>query len=149
MVSQRPAVFHHAGAERLKSIVYQSGYKYQLHGKYSIEVDHEEAVDSLFISLKNGKLTIRKGYAWDGPSGVSIDTANFMRGSLVHDAFYQLIREGHLPNTARLYADELLRKICREDGMWRIRAWYVFKAVRWFARSASLPSNRRPVKEAP
>jgi len=37
-----------------------------------------------------GSLCIREGYSWDGPSGPAIDTVDFMRGSLVHDALYQL-----------------------------------------------------------
>ena len=133
------------------SIAYQAGYKYQLAKDYEIEIDVRGShVRSPFLSLTpQGRLTVRKGYAWDGPSGPTVDTSNFMRGSLVHDALYQLIREGHLPRAQRLYADELLRKLCREDGMSAPRAWWVYKAVRWFARRAALPSNRRPVKEAP
>jgi len=40
----------------------------------------------------DGQFEFSKGYAWDGPSGSTVDTLNFMRGSLVHDALYQLIR---------------------------------------------------------
>ena len=43
-----------------------------------------------------GHLIIKRSYAWDGPSGPTIDTKNFMRGSLVHDALYQLMRHEHL-----------------------------------------------------
>lgn len=133
------------------SIKYQAGYKYQLSETYTIQVDvRGRRVQSSFIWLTpQGQLEIRKGYAWDGPSGPTIDTSNFMRGSLVHDALYQLTREGHLPRSMRIYADELLRKLCREDGMSAFRAWIVYRAVRRFARRAALPSNRRPVKEAP
>jgi len=44
----------------------------------------------------DGGLLIKAGYSWDGPSGSAIDTKNFMQGSLVHDALYQLLRENIL-----------------------------------------------------
>ena len=48
-----------------------------------------------------GELIIRNGYSWDGPSGPTIDTKNFMQGSLIHDALCQLMREIILPQSAR------------------------------------------------
>lgn len=98
----------------------------------------------------DGKLTIEKGYAWDGPSGPAIDTKNFMRGALVHDALYQLIATGHLSRKRwRKVADLELHRICREDGMWRLRAWWVWFGVHYFAGFAAKPSSRRPVESAP
>ena len=80
-----------------------------------------------------------KGYAWDGPSGPAIDTKNFMRGSLVHDACYQLMREGLLPQDKRKPSDVLLWLICLDDGMSRTRADYVYHAVRTFAGRSARP----------
>jgi hypothetical protein len=79
---------------------------------------------------ENGEMLIKKGYTWDGPSGPTIDTKNFMRGSLIHDGLYQLMREGALDQSCRLRADEILREVCLEDGMSHARAWWVFKGVR-------------------
>jgi len=67
-------------------------YKYQLTEDYSVDsgIKVKEKIDTPFIILEpDGNLTIKKKYAWDGPSGPTIDTKTFMRGSLVHDAFYQ------------------------------------------------------------
>ncbi len=36
----------------------------------------------------DGVLTIRSGYAWDGPGGPAMDTPAAMYGSLSHDALY-------------------------------------------------------------
>lgn len=122
-----------------RKICYSSGYKYVL--RYSYEYQTEIATTKLspetpaypyVLLFPGGKLMIRAGYAWDGPSGIAIDTKSFMRGSLLHDALYQLIREGHLQPSFRLYADELLRKVCLEDGMNPIRAWWVYQCVRMF-----------------
>lgn len=86
-------------------------------------------------------LTIRAGYMWDGPSGPTIDTKNFMRGALIHDALYQLIREDYLKMNDRKQADKILRKVCLEDGMSRIRAWYIYTAVHHFAEWAATPKE--------
>ena len=62
-----------------------------------------------------------------------------MRGSLIHDALYQLMRESVLPLEFRKKADEILREVCLEDGMSKFRTWYVYKAVRMFGEKMALP----------
>ena len=128
-------------------------YKYQSMEGYSIETKLKGFQAELrFILLQpNGKLRIRTGYAWDGPSGPTIDTRSFMRGSLVHDALYQLMREGYLDLTCRKYADDLLRKLCLEDGMYRTRAWYVWRSCRRFGKKSAQPRKepRDKIFEAP
>ena len=55
-------------------------YKYQLTEDYAlaIGVAAEQDFDGSFLSLTStGKLTVKNRYAWDGPSGPTIDTANF------------------------------------------------------------------------
>jgi hypothetical protein len=132
-------------------IYYRSGYKYQLAKTYSIKIDIlDRDIETDYIKLNvDGVLTIKKGYAWDGPSGPTIDTHTFMRGSLVHDALYQLIREGYLDHEHRLYADELIRDICIQDGMWLFRANYTYDALHKYADYAANPKNKKKIKEAP
>ena len=89
---------------------------------------------------KNGLLTIKAKYTWDGPSGPAFDTPNFMRGSLIHDALYQLMREEVLPQSVRKRADEILREICIEDGMSKARAWWVYTGVRVGAAKSAKPN---------
>ena len=139
----------------MECISYKKGYKYQLVEKYTLEIpinpDSDIVSPSGYIQLtEEGELTIKKGYAWDGPSGPTFDTLNFMRGSLVHDVLYQLMREGSLDNiTHREPADRLLQKMCKEDGMSTIRAWWVYKGLRIGGDPAADPDNRRPVVKAP
>ena len=137
----------------MKCIAYKSGYKYQLKEDCTTSTSIKPAapIDTEYIKLAvDGTLTVKEGYAWDGPSGPTIDTLNFMRGSLVHDALYQLMREKHLDKDKnREAADRLLQSICKEDGMWTLRAWWVYQAVhRWGDPSAD-PANERPVVRAP
>lgn len=136
----------------IKTIYYKRGYKYQLVKNYEIDtmIFPGRDIETYYINLNMmGTLTIKSGYAWDGPSGPAIDTLNFMRGSLVHDALYQLMREGILNANWRKRADEELRRICREDSMSWIRAWWIYYGVRKGAGFAADPKNKRPVLKAP
>ena len=137
----------------MECISYKDGYKYQLKADYvsDIGIKLDRPVDMEFIALsEGGKITIRNGYAWDGPSGPTIDTLNFMRGSLVHDALYQLMREDKLDAEAcKDQADRLLQRMCKEDGMFSLRAWVVYQAVRLFGRPATNPTNIKPLIKAP
>jgi hypothetical protein len=72
-----------------------------------------------------------------------------MRGSLVHDVLYQLIREKHLPLSYRDKADRLLQQMCKEDGMWAIRAWYVYQGVSTFGGDFGIKNGAHKVSYAP
>ncbi len=103
--------------------------------------------------LPGGALTIKKSYAWDGPSGPTFDTRTLMRGSLVHDCLYQLLRETDFgaPETRdqhREQADEILYRICIEDGMWKWRAKWILAAVRKAGNAAAVRRQRK-IYEAP
>ena len=143
---------------------YKTGYKYQLAENYRTTIPITgKTIKQGFISLTvTGILTLKKGYAWDGPSGPAIDTKNFMRASLVHDALYQLLRKRRLglhPDTQREsdldhnawrgVADRLLQRMCIEDGMWKVRAWWVYKFVSVFGGPAADPSNEKKILTAP
>ena len=138
----------------MEFIEYKKGYKYQLADEYVVDIDimpENDIMTNDYINLTSeGCLTIKKGYAWDGPSGPTIDTLNFMRSSLVHDALYQLMRNEHLDKeTYREPADRLLQKMCKEDGMFLLRAWWVYWAVHKFGDPSADPSNKKPVIQAP
>ena len=130
---------------------YRSGYKYQLYeDEQFITGIYGKEVYSEYISLfANGVLICRKGYAWDGASGPTWDTKNSMRGSLIHDAGYQLMREGKLPLDYKGVFDGLLYLTLVHDGMSKIRAWIWYRAVWGFGKGSTLPEHDRPILEAP
>ena len=123
-------------------ILYQKGYDYRIQNDYHHQLPQPffgHTVNTQFIDLSpDGMLTIRKGYASDGPSGPTIDTKTFMRGAFVHDALYQLMREGHLPRELKNDADRELQRWCIADGMWKIRAWWVYRGVKKFGTSSTI-----------
>lgn len=136
----------------MKQIKYRDGYRYQLAVDYVVQLDFapKKDIKTEFIDFNVlGVLTVKRGYAWDGPSGLTIDTKSSMRASLIHDALYQLLRDRKLPPSRRKDADDVLHKTGLEDGMfrWRIGAWH--KAVRVGAGPAADPANRKKVITAP
>jgi len=129
---------------------YRSGYKYQLAetATYLTRMRPPETISTDYALLNtHGKLTIHKGYAWDGASGPTWDTDATMAPSLVHDALYQLLREGWLDPEDRLAADEELEAMLEERGVWwwRRRLW--FRALRGFGSSAADPESVKKVYE--
>jgi hypothetical protein len=85
-----------------------------------------------FVSLcPGGELWLRSGYSWDGAT-LFPDFPWIVVPSLVHDAGYQLIREGALPRSARAAFDATLRKDCVAQGAPRRWAWLVWLGVRVF-----------------
>lgn len=124
----------------MDQIKYRDGYKYQLYVDYTVKtaVMPGHNVKTPYIHLTaDGLLTIKAGYCWDGPSGPSLDTKSFMRGSLVHDSLYQLMREKNIDVGWRETADRELVRICKEDGMTAIRRWWVYRGVRLGGESSA------------
>ena len=154
------------GKEILK---YKSGFKYQTVEDYVCvtKIKGYEAKTDYITLEKEGILTIRKGYAWDGCSGPTKDDKTNMRGGLEHDAKYQLMRLGLLPEVMKSIADEELKQRILEDSEYlirkkkwktlngvrwlllRLRAWYYFQGVDHFASFACKYGSEQEVKTAP
>lgn len=137
-------IFEHHGIkyERLKKWHLFSN-EYVLLADYSVQTDIKGfSIRTEFIHLtRAGKLTLKKGYRWNGPSGPTVDTKNFMRPSAGHDAWYWLLRRKLVPWWVRDRADVQLYEECQEDGMWKIRATYVRKAVHEGGIDSALPGG--------
>jgi len=111
------------------------GYKYETLDDELVEIPEIQVrAWNDYISLDHGILIIKQRYAWDGASGPAFDTKTFMLGSLIHDALYQLMREGKLDRKWRKRADMILRRVCISEGMGKFRAWYAYRFVRIFGR---------------
>jgi len=133
-------------------IKYKGGYKHQLFEDYTIYVGifpKHDIITPFLILRTNGYLTIKAGYAWDGASGPTWDTPSCKRGSLVHDALCQLMREERISLACRKRADDLLRDICIEDGMWKWRAYMWHRAVRIAGLKSATIEGERKVITAP
>ncbi len=96
-----------------------------------------------YITLyHDGLLAIYRHYRWDGASFfLARDTDKTIRATLVHDALYQLMREGLLDIKHRKAADKLMYDILVEDGIWRIEASIWYRAVRIFSAKYAKPKK--------
>lgn len=130
---------------------YKSGYRYKLDDVYAHELPFH-AFDAkqvgTWVSLVDNRLVISNGYAWDGAStGLPWTPKKWLRPSLVHDALYQLIREGQLAMAFRKDADTVFYQLLRENRVNLVLATVAYWAVRicgnYFLRKG------RQTKEAP
>ena len=108
------------------------GYKYQLVEGVALQTEvasEREISHPMMVLHTSGLLLIQSGYAWDGPSGPTLDTKSTMQASLAHDALYQLMREGLLSPEHKPEADRTLEMLGVQDGMWKWRAHLWERAV--------------------
>ena len=133
-------------------IAYRCGYDYQLVESYQVTIPvHpvQDVITEYVLLNRDGFLSIMRGYAWNGADQAP-DLHSIMRGSLVHDALYQLFRVGALDEAIwRESADRLLKQMCTEDGMAQPFAELVYQAVRIFGQPAVDPARAMPVMTAP
>lgn len=134
-------------------IQYKSGYKYQLVEDYHIDskIKPVDDIDTDYIALdKTGHMTVKKGYAWDGTSGPVVDTDENLRASLVHDAFYQLMRNRKLKTADyKDKADKLFRSMCKQDGVPSTVAQLYYMGLEKLGKPAADPANVKKVYRAP
>ena len=120
-------------------------WKYELCSTYEYEsaffAKFNTAAKTEWYEIDQDSIVISENYAWDGPSGPTLDTSNAMRGSLIHDALYQAIRTGDLLMKHRKIADKIFRQVLKEDGMnvFRRNLWYW--CVRRFGAKHAKPCN--------
>lgn len=126
----------------IEDVYYRTGFRHQLSRDFSMYVARFgifplEPGGNEFVQLTiDGRLIVRKHYAWDGASGPALNDRAFVRPSLVHDALYQLIREGVIGQDGRRLADRLLRKMLRKDML--IIARRLPFAQRWAMRALAM-----------
>lgn len=132
-------------------IRYRPGYRFQLAEPFQCATPIREAcAGNHWVGLSaDGTLTIAAAYAWDGASGPIAQDATVVRGSLAHDALYQLMREFGLSRSWREAADGLMRLMFQADGMHPAMAAIAYKAVRLLGGQFLDPSSARPLLLAP
>lgn len=83
----------------------------------------------------SGVLTITSGFLWNGPTAF-IPLESMMRGSLVHDGFYELFSK-HVKkldrDQAKPLADKLLKQMFIEDGCPKLLAEAAYQAVTYLS----------------
>lgn len=127
---------------------YRKGYKYQLAADehFMTRIKPGKDIVTQFIELyRNGHLIVKDGYAWDGPSGPTVDRPTNMRGSVGHDALCQLMRQRKLDICWLELANEYMGIWCKEDGMWKLWADLYVRELNNFGSFAANPKNAKTV----
>lgn len=124
--------------------------KYRLEEEYTemVGIIGYEAETPLIKLTLVGQLTVKYGYGFD-PSGPTIDTKSSLRGSLEHDALYELMRLGFIPLSELDAVNDRLEIACKEDGMWDIRAELWDKGLDIFGKNSADPKNNPKIRTAP
>ena len=116
---------------------YSKGYKYQLKGNVFIQtrlMPEKPAIIQGFIFLgTDGKLFIYNSYAWNGATCAPDFKCN-MLAVLVHDALFQLIQEGLLPDYHFKECNEELRDIMIMEGTPKLIAEVFYFGVNTFGK---------------
>jgi len=150
-------------------MIYRSNLKYQLVEDFSIQVPIYlgKTISCNYIQLRGEEgwwmesqrrvLYIEAGYTWDGPSGPVVDVDWLMTPSLVHDALYDLIREGKLGLSWKEQVDNIFcdlayqRAPVNDEGEVEIWAESLIEGMRlglrYLADIAASPKGRRPITE--
>lgn len=133
----------HQPNENLK---YIGGFKFQIIEDFIISIEGlnlDRDIKHEFMEFyTDGTLILKRGFAWDGPSGMTIQTKNSMIPSAVHDALYRLIRYGYLPLTFKPISDKIFYKLLLRYGMHPWRAYVWFLSVRLFGMEACITPAR-------
>lgn len=113
-------------------------YKYYLEETVSVQTSVRPAQSAIvpgyiFLGV-DGKMIIYRRYAWDGiTNGVNFKS-NRVPG-LVHDATYQLIREGLIDLSLKAQSDKDLRDMMIAEGSWKFVANFFYFCVSKFGNA--------------
>jgi hypothetical protein len=127
-------------------------YRFEVLENYCLELveltSYNFAIRRNYFSLEtycSNRTFIRivKGYSWNGMGTIGLypTTSKTARASCIHDCFYQMIREGLLPDSFRLTADNIFRRICKEDGEWGWTVEIYYALIRMFGSDAAKPGT--------
>ena len=116
-------------------------YKFKVEENFSIELPFKipDFVHP-YASLKDGILSVKRGYAWDGASGPIINTRDTLVASLVHDVLYQAMRLNLIKSSKenRQIADKNFFEILKMNGVNSIRRKVWYFAVRLFGKKSTI-----------
>ena len=116
-------------------------YKFKVEENFSIELPFKiPDFEHEYASSKDGILSVKRGYAWDGASGPIINTRDTLVASLVHDVLYQAMRLNLIKSSKenRKIADKNFFEILKMHGVNSIRRKVWYFAVRLFGKKSTI-----------
>ena len=126
-------------------------YKRVSNGKYKYELTEHVVAEhvvsfkryhSEYMGLFARGLYVWEGYQWDGAT-LFPDFECIIIPSCAHDAFYQLMRLGEIPQDQRIVGDRLLRDMIDTGGWYKkVMSKLVYAGVRMFGGKHAMPAGR-------
>ena len=116
-------------------------YKFKVEENFSIELPFKiPDFEHEYASSKDGILSVKRGYVWDGASGPIINTRDTLVASLVHDVLYQAMRLNLIKSSKenRKIADKNFFEILKMHGVNSIRRKVWYFAVRLFGKKSTI-----------
>lgn len=123
-----------------RCIAVKRGYEYVVQQDYHsrLSILGYRVSTPFFELYEDGTLIIKQYYAYDGPSGTTIDTLDALRTAAEHDVGYQMLREKLIPPEYKAVIDQRFYEVFREDQAVRERLKPKRRVVRWL-KTAALP----------
>src|SRR5574343_35553 len=130
-----------------EDLLFVKGFKYQISEDFiirleGITIDRDIIVEEFYEFYKDGTLILKRGFAWDGASGPTLDTKDTYIPSAVHDALYRMIRHGYLPLSFKPIADKIFYELLLQYGMFKLRAYIWYVMVSLFGYDACIKPKR-------
>ena len=116
-------------------------YKFKVEENFSIKLPFKiPDFEHEYASSKDGILSVKKGYAWDGASGPIINTRDTLVARLVHDVLYQAMRLNLIKSSKenRKIADKNFFEILKMNGVNSIRRKVWSFAVKLFGKKSTI-----------
>ncbi len=114
-------------------------YKYTSVDLEKTQTEIRINIDTDYVKIRHGTLVVMAKYAWDGGSGIAINTKNSRLGTLFHDALYQLMRENLLLRSYKNSADLLMKRVLISEGMSKFRAHLWYLVVKMLGKKHTFP----------
>jgi hypothetical protein len=136
----------------------QEAFFYKRFGVYQLAQDYcrqtpikpPKVIDIDYIRLdKQGRLTLKKGFLSDGPSGPTIDSIIALIEAFIHDAFYRLMRMRLLLLSWKAAVDRFFYDGLLLAGMIQFRAYAWWRGVQEFGYGSLRPEDEPELQRAP
>lgn len=100
-----------------------------------LKLKKEEEVRTKYFSIVNGAIEAKKGYQWDGATGIPriFQSDKLIVPSLIHDILCLGVEVQELPIKYRKVADKIFYKLCRDQGISWLVSKILYRAVRRYA----------------
>lgn len=127
---------------RIGPFLFWGGYQLVDDVQYKTSILGYDIFTDLVRLDPGGMLTIKKWYAWDGPT-YGVKTDDFIAGSCIHDPLCDLVNKGLLPEYEQCKVDEEMMNVNTKQKMHWFRRFYTYFTVRGYQLNKKGPYQHK------